>query len=253
MFVKSFLGLGGVAVIGAYFAGAFSGSYSRVVGATPDEVRTALLDLDIREAPGEPASDPTRSGGVAPTFLLSQQGNDMVWTVMSGADVAVRMTAHLEPVDGGKRTKVTASVERGNAPDDFVAPAFRSAGLTLGLFGIVLDSELDELVAPPAADSATCQQIMDEFAMGNLADADLQTRDSLSDAFGDTAKTAMKLGHLESRLKAAGCPTNSAGEDFRPVSNEMAMGRSGGDPSQGNIQFEPGKPMIDVSKDSRGY
>jgi hypothetical protein len=253
MFVKSLLGFGGVAVIGAYFAGAFSGSYSRVVGASPAEVRSALLDLDIREAPGEPASDPLRSGGVAPIFLLTQQGDDMVWTVMSRNDVAVRLIAHLEPVDGGKRTKVTASVERGNAPDDFVAPAFRSAGITLGLFGIVLDSELDELVAPPAADPATCQQIMDDFAASNFADADLQTRDSLSDAFGDTAKTAMKLGQLESRLKSAGCPTNSAGGDFRPVSNEMKMSDGGGSAPQGDVQFEPGKPMIDVSKDSRGY
>src|SRR5689334_8219180 len=120
MFGKAFVGIGAMVAIGAYLNGAFSGSYARVVGAPPEEVRTALEDLDIREAPGEPATDPMRSGGVAPTFLLSQQGDDMVWTVMSRDDVAVRLIAHLEPIDGGKRTKVTASVERGDAPDDFV-------------------------------------------------------------------------------------------------------------------------------------
>ncbi|HEY6662014.1 MAG TPA: hypothetical protein VIZ66_03735 [Sphingomicrobium sp.] len=247
MFGKAFLGIGAAVAIGAYFNGAFSGSYARTVGASPDEVRSALEDLDIREAPGEPATDPMRSGGVAPTFLLTQQGDDLVWTVMSRDDVAVRLIAHLEPVDGGKRTKVTASVERGNAPDDFVAPAFRDRGVTLGLFGMVLDSELDELVAPPLADEATCQKIMDDFAAGNAADPDLQSRDSMSDAFGDTAKIGMKLGALESKLKAAGCPVNNGGA-FRPVSNQMSESSSSGSNSNGDVRFEPGKPMIDVSK-----
>lgn len=249
MFGKAFVAIGAVAAIGAYFSGAFGGSYTRVVGASPDEVRSALMDLDIREAPGEPATDPMRSGGVAPTFLLSQEGDDMVWTIMSRDDVAVRLIAHLEPVDGGTKTRVTASVERGNAPDDFVAPAFRSAGVTLGLFGMVLDGELDELVAPAKADEATCQKIMDEFEAGNWADADLQSRDNMSDAFGDTAKIAMKLGALESRLKAAGCPVNGGGK-FRDVKSEMSDSSSSGSGSSGEVQFEPGKPMIDVSKDS---
>ena len=221
MFGKAFLTIGGAVAIGAYVVGTFGGgSYARVVGASPEQVREALTDLDIREAPGEPATDPTRSGGVSPVFLLSQEGDDMVWTVMSRDDVAVRLIAHLKPLDGGTRTKVTASVERGNAPDDFVAPAFRSTDVTMGLFGMVLESELDELVAPPAADPETCQRIVEDFAASNFADADMQTRDSLSDAFGDTAKTAMKLGALESKLKAAGCPTSS-GSEFREVKSEM--------------------------------
>ena len=251
MFGKAFVTIGAAGAIGAYLMGAFSGSYSRVVGASPDEVRSALMDLDIREAPGEPATDPTRSGGIEPTFLLSQQGDDMVWTVMSRDDVAVRMIAHLQPVDGGRRTKVTASIERGNAPDDFVAPAFRSSSVTLGLFGMVLDSELDELVAPAAADPATCQKIMDEFEAGNIADADLHSRDNLSDAFGDTAKIAMKLGALESKLKAAGCPVNNGGP-FRPISSEMSDSSSSDSGSSGEVRFDPGKPMIDVSRDSGG-
>jgi hypothetical protein len=251
MFGKAFVTIGAAVAIGAYVIGSFGGSYSRVVGASPDEVRSALMDLDIREAPGEPATDPMRSGGVEPTFLLSQQGDDMVWTVMSRDDVAVRMIAHLEPIDGGKRTKVTASIERGNAPDDFVAPAFRSKSVALGLFGMVLDSELDELVAPAAADSATCQKIMDQFEAGNMADADLHSRDNMSDAFGDTAKIAMKLAALESKLKAAGCPVNGGGP-FREVKSEMSDSSSSSSSSNDEVRFEPGKPMIDVSKDSAG-
>jgi hypothetical protein len=209
------------------------------------------MDLDIREAPGEPATDPSRSGGVEPTFLLSQEGDDMVWTVMSRNDVAVRLIAHLEPVDGGKQTKVTASVERGNAPDDFVAPAFRDRSVTLGLFNAVLNSELDELVAPPLADEATCQKIMDDFAAGNAADGDLQRHDNLSDAFGDTAKLSMKLSALEGKLKAAGCPMKDGGP-FRPVSSQLSDSAPPPSSANGEVRFEPGKPMIDVSKDSNG-
>ena len=251
MFGKAFLTIGAAVGIGAYvMGGGFSGSYTRAVGASPDAVRSALMDLDIREAPGEPATDPMRSGGVAPTFLLSEQGDDMIWTVMSRNDVAVRLIAHLEPVDGGKRTRVTASVERGNAPDDFVAPAFRDRRVTLALFQMVLDSELDEAVAPPLADEATCQKIMDDFAAGNALDADMQRQDNMSDAFGDTAKMAMKLGTLEARLKAAGCPVKSGGP-FRPVSNELSDSSAPSSPaSNGAVRFEPGKPMIDASRDS---
>ena len=251
MFGKAFVTIGAVVGIGAYAMGSFSGSNTRVVAASPDAVRSALMDLDIREAPGEPATDPSRSGGVEPTFLLSQQGDDMVWTVMSRNDVAVRLIAHLEPVDGGKQTKVTASVERGNAPDDFVAPAFRDRKVTLALFDAVLNSELDELVAPPRADDATCQKIMDEFEAGNMADGDMQRQDNISDAFGDTAKMAMKLGALESKLKAAGCPVNGGGK-FRDIKSEMTDSGSSGSSSNGEVRFEPGKPMIDVSTDSNG-
>ena len=39
---------------------------------------------------------------------------------MSGAKVATRMIADLTLVDEGRRTKVTARVERGDAPVDLV-------------------------------------------------------------------------------------------------------------------------------------
>ena len=107
---KFFLGLGAVVSAGAYFGGGLGGGdYARIVGAPPAEVRAALMDLDIREAPGEPGTDPSRSGGIAPAFELTEQGNDMVWTVKSGADVAVRLIAHLEPIEGGAKTRVTTA------------------------------------------------------------------------------------------------------------------------------------------------
>ena len=243
MFGKSFVTLGSLVAAGAYFSGSFGSSYERVVGASPEEVRAALADLDIREAPGEPGSDPFASGGVAPLFELSRQGEDMVWTVMSGDKVAIRLTAHLEPVDGGRQTRVTASYERGDAPDDFISPAFRSKGVTLGLFGTVLEDELDDLTRPATADATTCQEIMDDFQNG-APPGHQQT------GFAGVSKTALRLHALESKLKAAGCDTG-----FKKFENVEAQLDGPGapvlddGPSSGN-SFEPGKPMVDLGGDT---
>jgi hypothetical protein len=201
------------------------------------------MDLDIRNAPGEPASDPSRSGGVEPTFQLTQEGNDMVWTVMSRNDVAVRMIAHLEPVEGGTKTHVTAAVQRGNAPDDLVAPAFRSNGTTLGLFSLVLEDELDDLTRPAGADPATCQKIVDDFT------GDPQMSDQ--GGFATVAKATIKLSALETKLRAAGCDTGFKKFE-EPIEHLSDSGSSSASSSsdQGNVSFEMGKPMVDVSKDS---
>lgn len=53
--------------------------------------------------------------------------------VMNGDKVATGMTAQFVPVNGGKAARISTSVDRGHAPDDFVSPAFRSRGLTLAL------------------------------------------------------------------------------------------------------------------------
>ncbi len=227
---------------GAYVGGAFDGGdYSRVVGASPIEVRAALQDLDIRDAPGEPGSDPARSGGVAPLFELTEQGSDLVWTVKSGNDVAVRMIAHLEPVDGGTKTRVTTSVERGNAPDDFVAPAFRSAGVTSGLFRMVLEDQLDDLTRPPSPGAEACRELSMKLLEANAPPPDQQV------GFAGVARTAITLGAVEGQLKAAGCDTGFK-KDFTEVRNEL--GSNPGPPAPRGRQFDPSKPMIDVSPPS---
>ena len=245
MILRSLVGGGTIVGLGLYLHGAFGPGYSRNVGAPQEQVREALRDLDIREAPGEPATDPTRSGGVEPVFQLTEQGNDMIWTVTSGSQVAVKMIAHLEPTDGGRHTKVTAEVERGNAPDDFVAPAFRSTSLTRSLFGMVLDQELDEMFVTQARDSEACQKIVDDFQNSGPQWGEDQR------GFGGVAKTALRLNALESKLKAAGCPTGFQGK-FEPVSSQM--GEDSSPPPmpapdrRDGVSFEPGKPMIDPSK-----
>lgn len=243
MFLKSFGILAPVLGGGLYMSGALSSGYSRDVGRTPAEVRTALADLDIAEQPGSPGTDASRAGGVMPQFRMEQGAADIRWKVMSGSQVATTMIATLTPLDGGKRTRVTAQVERGDAPDDFVSPAFRSKGITLGLFGMALEAELDELTAPMPASAETCQAILERFAMRNMASSDFQQRDGLKDSIGDTAIGVMRIAQTDDEMKRAGCPTLGENQGFTEVTNEM-----GSATGAGGVSFEAGKPMMDLSK-----
>ena len=246
MFGKAFITLCGVAVPTAYFMGAFgAGSFDRTVAASPSDVRSALMDLDVRKAPGAPGTDITRSGGVQPLFQLTQEGNDMVWTVMSGKDVAVRMIAHLEPLEGGTKTRVTAEVQRGNAPDDSRSPAFRSEGITLGLFSVVLEDELDELVRPKTGiTKAECQALFEKLMAANAPEGGHQS------GFAGVARTAMTLSAVEQELKAKGCDTGFK-DDFEQPTELLTEGGGAPPPivrDQKDVSFKPGQPMVDLSK-----
>lgn len=207
--------LGALGAAGLWAAGTFDASYSRVVDRPPAAVATAIADLDIREAPGEPGTDPTRSGGVVPLFEVEQAADHVSYIVKANGQVAVKMTAWLKPVDDGARTKVTATVERGDAPDDYVSPAFRSEGVTMGLFSMMLEEEIDKLVFPPKAWTAECDQIIARFESGQTMNGDPQ---SMTEAMGQTAKAAVALGKLDKELKAAGCPTDrNDGKFVEPI------------------------------------
>ncbi len=206
---------------GAWAAGLFDASYSRVVDRPPEEVATAIADLDIRNAPGAPGTNAEASGGVLPTFQVEREADHVTYVVMANGEVATRMTAWLKPVDGGRRTKVTASIERGDAPDDHVSPALRSEGITMGLFSLMLEEEIDKLVFPPKQWTAKCDEIVARFEASNSGmRSDPQ---SLKQAFGNTAKQAIKLGQFDKDLKAAGCPSGS-NEFHQPTEH---MGASG--------------------------
>ena len=247
MLLKSSAILAPLMIGGAYATGAFDSSYSREVDRPMPQVMAALVDLDIREQPGQPGTDPSRAGGVTPVFLLERTAQSMTWKVMSGRQVATSMTVTFEPLDGGKRTRVTAEVERGDASDDFVSPAFRSEGLTLALFSMAVEGELNELTRP-AADPAKCRELMERFEGGAFASVGEGRPSSLKEAVGSTAATGLRLGAFEAELRRNGCDTDSPAGEFTPV--ESMMGRpSGMEPSSGpdpDVNFEAGKPMVDV-------
>ena len=248
MSLKMFGLLAPVALGGLWFSGALGGSaYSREVDRTPAQVMAALGDLDVREQPGSPGTDASRSGGVRPVFRTERGENNISFLVMSGNQVATRMIATLEPLDGGRRTRVTARVERGDAPDDFVSPAFRSTGITLGLFSLAIEGELDELVAPPRRSHAECVELEERMLAANAGAGAGDRPDTLKQAVGGTARTIVMLGAVQAELRRLGCPSGGGpgGGGFTPVSEQM--GRGGGEPPHG-VTFESGRPMVDVSR-----
>lgn len=239
--LKVVAGMGAVLGALAYFAQ--DEGYARTVAAPPEAVAAALSDLDVTDAPGSPGSDPMRSGGLPSDFVLTREGSDLVWTVTNGGQVAVRLIAHLEPAPGGK-TRVTLDYERGEAPDDHVAPAFRSRGISLGLFAMVMEDELDRLTTPPGEWTEKCDAIMERFEAEGISQFDgAPPPDDLKTAIGHTAKTAMRLAALEKELKLKGCPTGFR-DDFRPISNEMGEAPV----PQPGVSYQPAAPMIDVRR-----
>jgi hypothetical protein len=248
MFLKA-IGILGPLAGGAIWAmGGFGGAYSRDVGRPPAEVIAAIADLDIGAQPGSPGSDAEASGGVAPVFQVEQSGDRVVWTVMSGDKVATRMTAFVQPLDGGARSRVTVDVERGDAPDDFVSPAFRSEGLTLGLFAMALEGELDSLVAPVRLSREECQELEVRLLQASGAGMDGEPA-SLGQAVGGTAKNVLRLHAVEGELKRRGCDT-SGGGGFEPVSDEMSQSGVLAE-AEAEADFKPGRPTLDLDGDGR--
>ena len=250
--LREVCGVSAVGLLGWLLIGADSG-YSRIVDRPPTEVAAAIADLDIRDAPGSPGTDPLASGGELPTFSVEAAADRVSYVVMAQGRVAIRMTAWLEPVDGGRRTKVTASVERGPAPDDYVSPAFRSTGITLGLFSAMLEDEIDDLVFRIGPWGPHCDAVMARFEMRNLANGGMHQPTSLTEAVAGTAKAVMSISALDKELKSIGCPPNAngdapRGEDgFTTVRNEM-----GGGPAapvyNDRSDRGPAAPTTDLSK-----
>ena len=245
MSLKGLVLLVPLALGGWYVVGKSGGSFSRDVDRTPAQVASAIADLDIRRQPGTPGTDPAASGGVRPVFRTERTADGMTFTVLSGDQVATRMIAHLEPLDGGRRTRVTAEVVRGDAPDERVSPAFRSTGITLGLFAAALRDEIDAMLSPPRRSQAECQQLEQRLLAEN-APAD-----------GNPIGAIRAVNAVGRELQRLGCDTRArANEPFRPVSNRMgaagapAPGPTMRTPGEG-ANFEPGRPMVDVGNGRR--
>jgi hypothetical protein len=244
MSLKAFVLMAPLALGGLWATGALGSSvYSRDVDRSPAQVMEAIADLDVREQPGSPGTDPSASGGVTPLFRSERTDNSITFFVMSGQQVATKMTAFLEPLDGGARTRVTATVERGDAPDDFVSPAFRSEGITLGLFRLALEGELNELTLPQQRKSvAECEEMMATMLMAS-APALVSRPENLTQGVGNGAQMVVRLHAIEAELRRQGCDTNQIADGgFAELESAIMEG----DPNA--VRFEPGKPMVNVSR-----
>jgi len=145
MFLKVF-GLATPVMLGAlYLVGALDGpAYSQDVDQPPERVAEALADIDLAVLPaGEGAIYQS-----VPPVTMTRTANGLAWTVMSGDQVAMTMTASLTPLDGGRRTRVTGTVEKGSLADPgSVSPAFQTPGAMEKLFSMALGAELAEFTA----------------------------------------------------------------------------------------------------------
>lgn len=223
-----------------YFGGFFGNGYSRDVERPVADVMATLEGLDVRKEPGSPRTDPSRSGGVTPDFKLERAPGKMTWVVMAGDKVATRMIATLEPIKDGAATRIHASVERGDAPDDITSPAFRSEKITLGLFAAALESQVNRLTL---AWGPQCDKLMEEFMHGGSGNPG--DRSTLGAAIGATSRDIMRIGAFDSKLRGAGCdPAQRPGNGT--ISERVAEAPSStGSPATPEVRFEPGKPMID--------
>lgn len=223
MFLKTFGLLAPLVGGGLYVAGIFDGAgYDREVARPPAEVMAAIADLDITAQPGSPGTDASRSGGVEPVVLVEREPDRLIWTVMSGDKVALRMIAVVEPSKKGSR--VTAFVERGDAPDDFVSPAFRSKGLAMGLFGAALESELNDLTKAAAADPAACEALLARFENENMKAGFSSNPENMTQAAGNRAKIMIRLHAQEAELRRVGCDTGPASKPGGWPGDEMSAG-----------------------------
>jgi hypothetical protein len=164
MFLKVF-GAAAPVMLGAlYFVGAIDGpAYSQDVDQPPERVAQALGDLDLAVLP----TGPGQIYASVPPVTMTRTADGFRWTLMSGSEVAMTMTASLAPLDGGRRTRVTGTVEKGSLSNpDSVSPTFRTPGTMEKLFSMALTAELAELNVP-AGDEAALAAAREQKAMAS--------------------------------------------------------------------------------------
>ena len=125
-----------------------------------------------------------------------------------------------------------------------MAPAFRSEGITLGLFSVVLEDELDELIRPKTGiTKPECQELFEKLMAANAPEGGHKS------GFAGVARTAMTLSAVEQELKAKGCDTGFKDSWEQPT--EYLSEGSGSPPPvvrrEEDVSFKPGKPMVDLS------
>ena len=164
----------------------------------PEAVLAALADLDIRKQPGEPGSTAEASGGILPEFMMTRDDNRIIWTVMSGDQVATTMTATVSENWMGK-TSIETHVERGDAPDQVTSPAFRSESMTQALFKNAISDQL--ALIGSVGWGPECNELRDEIVHGE----------------GGVMENPLKLATFQGELRDLGCDVNAEPKGFKHV------------------------------------
>ncbi|MFA6113024.1 MAG: hypothetical protein WC729_03510 [Sphingomonas sp.] len=216
--------------------------YSRDIDRPVGDVIAAIQDGDIRRQPGEPGTDAVRSGGVLPVINAWRTADSVTWIVKSRDQTAMTMTAKLTPTHGGAGTRLTAWVEKGNADPDYVSPAFRSPGITRGLFVGMLEKELSLLTGDKRH-----VMVIDPPPLTVVTEQGAKTADGRPTyrlhAFSTQEPQPTRVADdmvepLQRMRPSADYPM----QRMQPSVDAPPGSRS---PS---VSFEPGKPMVDPSR-----
>ena len=219
---------GGIPVValGLFVAGFFEATgFAREVDQPPELVLEAISDMEIG----------TRDRPVQ--LRPEHDSNRISWTVNDNGRVAARMTATMEPLDGGRRTRIRAEIEGG--PE--LQPAFRTLSGALEQFAAAMDKELTEV--GPDGWGLICDAMIVRFLMEN-SDVRLSESDSNMETVFTAARVAGSAMQLQRQLTSAGCDIN---QPFRQLRGWDAGDRSrprwSRQPGHSTVSFEPGRPM----------
>ena len=195
--------------------------YRKQIEKPANIVDTALqnIELDLLSEAG--------ANGVElalPQIRRRQNPEGYSWFVMSGSQVAAEMVVTVEPLRDGAATQVQGHVEMGDAPG--AARGIGDARLMQFLFANALDAALAPLM--PSAERVGPEETAKKKQLGKAA---MTTARILADPM---ALSSEAIGRYEEHQKFI----REVEERSRVEEQRRAAG----------ISFEPGKPMVDLSK-----
>lgn len=120
---------------------------------------------------------------------------------MSRNQVATRLTAKVSRRWLGGST-ISAEVQRGDAPDEYTSPAFRSHTITLMLFRNALKEELSLIGS--VGWGPECNQLRDDMQ-----------------AVEPPMTNPVQMIMFDRKLRSKGCDPNAAPKEFRIASNKL--------------------------------
>ena len=206
--------------------------FSRQIAQPETVVEQALADLDILQLPHTKAKlragGGGAGGGALPEIRAERTEDGLNWFVMSGGKAVLVMTASLEPGADGASTTVSTYVKAGEASDaPDVAPLFRSISEMGALFAVAVERELGDYI--PRSERTLLS--LQERPYGSSA----EMAQAIGGRMNEVGQIASQLPALEARARQEAA-----------LARQMEGAESHAGASAPS--FEPGKPMVDVSR-----
>ncbi len=224
------LGLGVcVIIVGAIFYVAIpAGPFAADIARSPDAVYANLIDVDMNDL--SEAFSSVDAGIVSGT-----PNSSVVWTIKSEDTIAGQLQIKLEPRDGGKSTHVVAVYAIG---DPGLEPELRSSSTLGELLRRAVSARVAAL--DPKA-SVAASRDSNEQANKYLTSARISL--NMNAVSGDTRQMFSDVNDQLS--KAVGPPLVRAPAGLNNIGRSVSQEEQS---ANGDVQFKPGQPMIDVSR-----